>query len=206
MSLFSKRAPCNMVKNVSVNLPALVIALSVILLGILFWLFSRNAIRITSILDNKQSLEHSITAFAAVIGNVLNTCPVPDTTKGGVITRQTCPQLYALLDAMEQTLLINDDRTYIFIMDAKGNMIVNGGSPEIAKQTPAMARPGTNVYEYVDADGNKAVQALLNKAASGGGYVEYKWPCPKTRQNTKKTSYVRTVPNSNWIIGSGMYI
>lgn len=194
-----------MVKNVSINLPALVIALAVLLLVILFWLFSRNAIRITSILDNKQSLEHSINAFSTVIGNVLNSCPVPDTTKGGAITRQTCPQLYTLLDALESTLLINDDRTYVFILDAKGNMIVNGGAPEIAKQQ-GLARPGTNVYEYVDPDGNKAVQALLNKAASGGGYVEYKWPCPKTRQNTKKMAYVRTVPNSNWVIGSGMYV
>lgn len=195
-----------MVKNVTVNLPALVIALSVLLLAILFWLFSRNAIRITSILDNKQSLEHSVNAFADVLAHVLNTCPVPDTTKGGQLTRDSCPQLFTLLDALEQTLLINDDRTYVFILDAKGNMIVNGGTPEIAKQKSRMARPGTNVYDYVDNDGNKAVQALLNKAASGGGYVEYKWPCPKTRQNTKKMAYVRTIPNSNWVIGSGMYI
>lgn len=195
-----------MVKNVTVNLPALVIALAVILLALLFWLFSRNAIRITSILDNKQSLEHNITAFASVLGNVLNTCPTPDTTKGGVISRQTCPQLFALLDALEQTLLINDERTYVFVIDTKGNMIVNGGSPEIAKQQQGLARPGTNLYEYVDPDGNKAIQALLNKAAAGGGYIEYKWPCPKSKQNTKKMAYVRTIPNSNWIIGSGMYI
>lgn len=195
-----------MVKNVTVNLPALVIALSVLLLAILFWLFSRNAIRITSILDSKQSLEHSINAFADVLAHVLTTCLVPDTTKGGQITRESCPQLFTLLDALEQTLLINDERTYVFILDTKGNMIVNGGSPDIAKQRVKQARPGSNVYDYVDHDGNKAVQALINKAASGGGYVEYKWPCPKSRQNTKKMAYVRAIPNSNWIIGSGMYI
>jgi signal transduction histidine kinase len=194
-----------MAKEVTVSLPGLVIALAVILLIILFWLFSRNAIRITSMLDSKESLEHSVNAFATVLGQVCATCPVPDTTKGETLTPQSCPQLFTLLDALEGTLLVNNDRAYVFVLDTHGNMVVNGGSPEIAKRGAAV-RPGTNVYSYSDPDGNAAVQALLSKAAAGGGYVEYKWPCPKTRQTVKKVAYVRAIPHSNWVIGSGLYI
>lgn len=194
-----------MVENVTVSLPALVIAISVIVLIILFWLFSRNAIRIASVLDTKQSLEQHVKSLSTIVANVLATCPVPDTTKGGVVTPDTCPQLFSLLDALESTTLVDNERAYVFILDAKGNMVVNGGAPEIAKQK-GYARPGTNVYEYSDSDGNRAVQALLAKAASGGGYVEYKWPCPKTKQMTKKISYVKNVPNSPWVLGAGLYI
>lgn len=191
-----------MVENVTVSLPALVIALSVILLAILFWLFSRNAIRITSILDNKQSVETTVTTIADVVSRILATCPAPDTTKGGAITPQSCPQLYALLDALESASVL--DNAYFFVIDTAGNMVVNGGAPEIAKRQ-RVARPGNNVMEYVDPDGNRATQAILSKAASGGGYVEYKWPCPKTKQVVKKTSYVRHIPNSPWVIGAGLY-
>jgi hypothetical protein len=193
-----------MVENVTVSLPALVIALSVVILGILFWLFSRNTIRITSILDSKQSLEHTVSSFAEVVGRILATCPVPDTSKGGQITPDTCPQLFALLDAMENTSLLQNDRVYFFVVDHGGNMVVNGGAPQIAKKQ-GYSRPGNNVLDYVDPDGNRAVQSILSKAASGGGYVEYKWPDPKTKQVQKKMSYVKPVPASPWVLGAGLY-
>jgi signal transduction histidine kinase len=193
-----------MVEKVTVSLPALVIALAVIILVILFWLFSRNTIRITSLLDDKQSLEQTVSSFADVIGKVMATCPVPDTTKGGSITRDTCPQLYALLDAIESSTLLDNDRIYFFLLDTQGNMVVNGGAPAIAR-TAKGSRPGNNVYDYVDPDGNRAVQSLLSKAASGGGYVEYKWPCPKSKQVGKKVSYVKPVPSSPWVLGAGLY-
>ena len=130
---------------------------------------------------------------------------MPDTTKGEVLTPQTCPQLFSFLEALENTQMMPDQRAYYFVIDTSGNMIVNGGSPEIAKKT-RFARPGTNVFDYTDTDDNKAVQQILSKAASGGGYVEYKWPCPQTKQVCKKVSYVRAIPNSKWVIGSGLYV
>lgn len=196
-----------MAQNVTVSLPGLIIAISVVILLILFWLFSRNTIRITTALDNKQSLEHQVSALADMLGHVAtsSSAPLPDTTRGSMLTPQSAPHMYSLLDAMEATKLHNSDRVYLFLLDARGNMIMNGGAPHIAKRG-AHARPGNNLMDYVDADGNKAVQAILSKAASGGGYVEYKWPCPRTKQSVKKLSYVKPVPHTPWILGAGLYI
>lgn len=193
-----------MVQNVTVSLPGLVIAVSVVILLILFWLFSRNTIRITTALDHKQSLEHQVTALADMMGNVAQQAPLPDTTQGGVVTAQSAPHMYTLLDAMEAIKLHNNDRVYLFVLDSRGNMVMNGGAPHIAKRG-RHARPGNNLMDYVDADGNKAVQAILSKGASGGGYVEYKWPCPRTKQSVKKLSYVKPIPHTPWILGAGLY-
>jgi signal transduction histidine kinase len=60
--------------------------------------------------------------------------------------------------------------------------------------------------EYVDGNGKQVVKLLLDMAASGGGYVEYKWPDPVTRKQAKKLTYVKAIPNTRWILGSGLYL
>jgi methyl-accepting chemotaxis protein len=191
-------------QDLRVSVPALVIAISLILLLILFWLFARNASHISKTLDKKQSLEYTVSTLASIVGNVAATCQNADTT-AGPLTRDNCPQLFTLLSAIEGLQLVGDRRAYVFVVDSKGNQVVNGGNPQIAHQSQDV-RPGANTLSYEDADGNKPVQMLLSKAATGGGYVEYKWPDPLTRNPTKKMAYVLPVPNTKWVLGSALYL
>jgi hypothetical protein len=178
-------------------------------------MFYKNATHISSTLDRKLSLEHSVAALSTLIGNVAQECKIqqgaavsssglPDTTDGGVITPNTCPQLDALLNSLEKLRLMDDPQTYVFIIDQNGNQVVNGGTASMAKINGS--RPGINTLEYVDGNGKQVVKLLLDMAASGGGYVEYKWPDPVTRKQAKKLTYVKAIPNTRWILGSGLYL
>lgn len=189
-----------MTKDVTISLPALVVAVAVIILILLFWIFSRNVQAVDSVLMKKLSLEHSVSTLADVVGSTAR-------LQGGapdVVARHTSPQLFELLNSLERLKLVDDPKAYVFVIDTAGNQVVNGGNPQIAHK--GEVRPGTNTLEYTDPDNIKAVQALLAKAATGGGFVEYKWPDPQTKQLNKKLSYVKAVPNTKWILGSGLYL
>jgi hypothetical protein len=205
-----------MVNNVQVSLPGFIISVSVFILVVLFWLFYKNATHASSLLDKKLSLEHTVTCLGDLVAHVFKQCNsggggggdpttgVPDTSAGGVITRTSCPMLATLLDSLEGLRLLNDSKVYVFIIDATGNQVVNGGNRSIAHVNGT--RPGENTLAYCDTDGNKAVQMLLDKASAGGGYVEYKWSDPHTQQYVKKLSYVRKIADTPWIIGAGLYL
>lgn len=202
-----------MATEVKISVTALVISISAILLIILFWLFARNCVNISNQLDKKQSLEYTILGLAALLGDVAAQCKAADTSAGGTLTRENCAPLFNILDALERLTLIGDKKSYVFVLDKAGNQVVNGGNPAMASSSvassngvPARARPGTNTSNYVDPDGNKVVELILSKAASGGGYVEYKWPLPGGTQVAKKVAYVKAVPHTNWVIGSGIYV
>ena len=79
-----------------------------------------------------------------------------------------------------------------FIIDQNGNQVVNGGTASMAKINGS--RPGINTLEYVDGNGKQVVKLLLDMAASGGGYVEYKWPDPVTRKQAKKLTLLSQFP------------
>lgn len=191
--------------KIQVSLHAFVISISIIILSILFWLFYKNATHISSILDKKLSLEHNVNALALLISEIALQCvTVPDTTTGAIITAQTCPALYAMLNAVERIHLLNDQKVYVFIIDMSGNQVVNGGSVSLASKNES--RPGMNTMNYTDTDGNKVVKMILDRAQAGGGYVEYLWPDPVTKQCVKKLAFVKLVPNTQWVLGAGLYI
>lgn len=194
-----------MVAEVKISVTALIISVSSILLLVLFWLFARNCVHVSSQLDNKLSLEHCVGALAAVLGDMIVKC---GGLPAGSLTREACPAVFDLLDSIERLRVAGDANAYIFVVDTEGNQVLNGGNPAIAHSSAGAARPGNNTLNYVDADGNKAVEMILSKAAAGGGYVEYKWPLPggSGTRAAKKMTYVRAVPNSKWVVGSGIYV
>ena len=197
-----------MKNKVEVSLPAFVVCISLLVLVLLFWLFYRNANHISSVLDQKLSLEHSVEVLAQLIGATATQCAaagIPDTSKGDVLTPETCPLLFSLLGSIEQLKLINNKKVYVFIIDSSGNQVVNGGSPSLAVSKNG-GRPGTNTLQYTDSNGNQVTKMILDKGAAGGGYVEYMWPDPVTRENAKKLAYVKQVPNTPWTLGAGLYL
>jgi c-di-GMP phosphodiesterase len=55
-------------------------------------------------------------------------------------------------------------------------------------------------------DGKILNNITIEKALSGGGYINYKWIRPDTRKEDEKFSYVKLIPDWNMIIGAGFYI
>lgn len=86
---------------------------------------------------------------------------------------------------------------YFFVMDEMGTMIMNG-------QDPTMN--GKNILSLKDSDGKEFAKELIRSAHSEKPYfVSYKWKNPKSKVIEQKYSYVKKVPHSSWIVGSGFY-
>lgn len=83
---------------------------------------------------------------------------------------------------------------YIFAYDFNGNSLANGGNPALV---------GKNLIDYQDKNGFFVIKELINKAKSGGGWVDYYWNEPSTNQEVRKSSYV--IPFDGYFIAAGYY-
>ncbi|MCK4503598.1 MAG: cache domain-containing protein, partial [Desulfuromonadales bacterium] len=86
-----------------------------------------------------------------------------------------------------------DDSEYIFAGTFEG----------ISLSGPAK---GKNMWEATDPNGTKLVQQLIERAAGGGGFVEYVMPKLEGQRPSPKLSYAAPIPNWQWYIGTGVYI
>ena len=184
-------------KKIEIHVTSLVIIIFIILLLILFYLFCKNNTNLIKVSESTQSMEEAIHLISNIIQQVIQTCPVPDTSKGEKITPQGCPQLAAVFNALEQSTISNDTTKYFFIIDTAGNMIVNGGNPSMA--TINNVRPVQNLSTI------QAIKDIISKASTGGGYIRYTWPKPDTKTPCQKESYVKLIPGTTFIIGVGSY-
>ncbi len=87
---------------------------------------------------------------------------------------------------------------YFFIMNMEGSLLLNS------------ARPEWEGLSYQDSD-DGAMRQLYQKIISAvnshqrNTFIEYQWLNPSTGDVELKYSYVKAVPESDWIIGSGFY-
>src|SRR5262245_51554911 len=92
------------------------------------------------------------------------------------------------------------DKTYVFVDDIKGTVLVNPPSPEIE---------GKNLIDFKDAKGNALIREFIKVAETkGSGWVDYWWPRPGEDKPSKKRSYVKRakMPNGTLVIvGAGIY-
>lgn len=107
-------------------------------------------------------------------------------------TKSTHAQLLATINQVGK-----GDSDYIFVIDSAGNLLLNYARPDIV---------GRNMRETKD----KNLHALFNKMVMAGQtpteeFIAYNWINPKTGQVDHKMTYLKKVPGSNWIIGSGFY-
>jgi PAS domain S-box-containing protein len=65
---------------------------------------------------------------------------------------------------------------------------------------------GENMWESTDANGLKIVQALVEKAKGGGGFIEYVMPKIDGKRPFPKISYSGPVPEWQWYVGTGVYV
>lgn len=90
--------------------------------------------------------------------------------------------------------------TYVFVIDGKGNAIINPAFPGFE---------GQNVLNLKDAQGKyfiKDMIAGLEKEESI--WIEYMWPKPRQMAPSKKSAYVKKIMLENNVlyIGSGIYL
>jgi signal transduction histidine kinase len=87
------------------------------------------------------------------------------------------------------------DDIYVFVYDMQGLCLGMGF------QTAAI---GTNRWAIKDPDGKMILQEFVAMVKSkGSGWVDYKFPNPKTNKIEAKTTYVEGM--DGWVIGCGVY-
>jgi cytochrome c len=85
---------------------------------------------------------------------------------------------------------------YIFVVDFNGLTVAHGGNAKLI---------GKNMKDLNDADGKPFIQAMIDKAKAGGGWVDYKWTNPATRKIQDKTTYVLPLEGGDAFLGCGIY-
>ncbi len=65
---------------------------------------------------------------------------------------------------------------------------------------------GTNLYDYTDSRGKFVIRELSAMAKTSGGFVEFYWIKPGETGEKQKLGYVEPIPNTNYFIGSGVYL
>lgn len=94
---------------------------------------------------------------------------------------------------------INKSAThYFFIVDKKGNDILHPYNPEYE---------GKNLYK-ISKGGHRALfKSFLVKADTNSSeFTRYRWKNPQTGTMETKLTYVKTIPNTDWVIGTGFHI
>jgi cytochrome c len=91
-------------------------------------------------------------------------------------------------------------KTYVFIDDFNGIVLVNPPQPEIE---------GKNLIDTKDAKGKTLVREFINVAKTkGSGWVDYWWPKPGEDKPSRKLSYIKKakMPNGEMVVvGAGVY-
>lgn len=86
---------------------------------------------------------------------------------------------------------------FFFVYDYDGTNLV---SP---RQTFLI---GKNWTGLADINGVPVVDEIIRIARSGGGYHNFDWPKPSTRETARIVVYTTALPDWKWAIGTGVYI
>lgn len=101
-----------------------------------------------------------------------------------------------LLDTIRNIDKVNDN--YIFLLNTKGDMLINKSAPYLI---------GKNVFKLDNEPAkvvtHRVIDSLKDKNSTS---FYYKWINPISNKMEKKYSYIKKIPNTDWIIGSGFYL
>ncbi|MDD5118841.1 MAG: cache domain-containing protein [Sulfuricurvum sp.] len=94
---------------------------------------------------------------------------------------------------------INQNAThYFFIVDKKGNDILHPFNPEYE---------GKNLYKVARGDQRELFKSFLRKADTNSSeFTRYRWKNPATGTIETKLTFVKTIPNTDWVIGTGFHV
>jgi two-component system NarL family sensor kinase len=86
---------------------------------------------------------------------------------------------------------------YFFVYNWQGDALVLPFQPE---------RVGRNWWEVEDLTGKKLLQELIQAGRAGGGFVNYLWHKPSTKEPLPKLSYAISLDKWQWMVGTGVYL
>ncbi|ABV38136.1 methyl-accepting chemotaxis sensory transducer [Shewanella sediminis HAW-EB3] len=86
---------------------------------------------------------------------------------------------------------------YFYIYDSNGKNIVHGLKSEYE---------GKNKIGLTDSRGTKILVGLLDAAKNGDGNYSYFYQKPGSSQEIEKIGFTMMLPNTDWMIGTGVYI
>lgn len=100
-----------------------------------------------------------------------------------------------LLEAINQ--VGKGETDYFFVVDAEGRLLLNYARPDIV---------GKNVTKADNLELKELYKKILKTTQNEeGGFLSYEWLNPRTGLRDNKLTFVKMVPQSGWVIGSGFY-
>ncbi|MUM76588.1 sodium:calcium antiporter [Pseudodesulfovibrio sp. F-1] len=124
---------------------------------------------------------------------------VAATGLGGLfeIVRDRDERLRLLRSFVASSRFFPERNGYFFVYDSEGICVAHGSTPELI---------GRALMEYEDENGFPVIRALVELGRGGGGFLEYLWDKPGSTGPHEKLGYVLPIPNTDFIIGSGLYL
>ncbi|PRR84304.1 Phytochrome-like protein cph2 [Clostridium vincentii] len=102
-----------------------------------------------------------------------------------------------ILDRVDVIRFGSENDNYIFIDNFDGVELCNGVYKEYVDK---------NIWDLEDKNGTKIIQEQITiaKNSQDGGFMTHYWKTPDTTDVFQKMTFVRAVPEWNWVIGSGV--
>ena len=91
-----------------------------------------------------------------------------------------------------------DNKDYFWIQNLDNQMVMHPFKPQLN---------GTSLAEFKDQNGKFLFTEMVEVCKKDGqGFVNYMWPKPGSEDPIPKLSFVKLVPQTSWIIGTGIYL
>ncbi|OSQ40582.1 methyl-accepting chemotaxis protein [Thalassospira mesophila] len=151
-------------------------------------IFDLFTLRSTLLDDRKENIRQVVDMAETSISRLA------DMAKSGDISEQ---------DAQKQALetvskLRYDGDNYVFVLDAKGSIIMHPVSPSLN---------GKSAAQLKDVNGTPFLSNLITAAKNpDGGFVDYVWAKPDKSGTAPKLSYARSFAPWGWVLTTGIYI
>jgi signal transduction histidine kinase len=96
-----------------------------------------------------------------------------------------------------KTRLYSDSSGYFYVYTMNCVCIAHATQKDLINQ---------NLYDYKDIKGKYVIRELSEAAKKGGGFVEFYWVKPGTKEEVKKLGYVEPIPGTFYFVGTGVYL
>ncbi|MHB1183717.1 MAG: cache domain-containing protein [Desulfobulbia bacterium] len=109
-------------------------------------------------------------------------------------------ELQSLVRESLRTQRFNNGRGYFFIFAMDGTVQLHAAQPELEQK---------NLLTMQDNEGAFVIREMVELARSKGeGFVSYRWPKPDfpSGQEFEKVSFIKYLPELDWLIGAGEYL
>ncbi len=90
-----------------------------------------------------------------------------------------------------------DNSGYFYVYDSKCVSIAHATQKDLQ---------GKNLYDYKDVKGKYVIRVLSEASKKGGGFVDFYWVKPGSKEESAKMGYVEPIPGTDYFIGTGVYL